>query len=69
VCAGREGEVAIHFAALPLFIYGMAEEAFDWSRPFQLRFNTDDAKERKKAFDEHCQMIGGTSGDLEIDKK
>jgi len=55
----REGEVAVNFAAMLLFIYGKAEDPFDWSqRPFLLRFNTDDGDERRKAFLELCQKIG-----------
>ena len=47
----REGEVAVNFAAMLLFINGKAEEPFDWSqRPFLLRFNTDDPDERREAF-------------------
>ncbi|HEY3419976.1 MAG TPA: hypothetical protein VGK23_05430 [Methanomassiliicoccales archaeon] len=55
----REGEVAVNFAAMLLFIHGKAQEPFDWAqRPFLLRFNTDDADERRTAFVELCQMIG-----------
>lgn len=55
----REGEVAVNFAAMLLFIHGKAEEPFDWSqRPFLLRFDTDDPDERREAFLELCQKIG-----------
>jgi len=57
-CTHREGEVAVHFAAMILFIYGKTKEPFDWEeRPFFLRFNTEDREEREKAFHELCDMV------------
>jgi hypothetical protein len=54
----REGEIAVHFAAMLFFIHGKAEEAFDWKhRPFFLRFNTEDRAEREKVFRELCEKI------------
>ena len=55
----REGEVAVHFSALLLYIFGRAPEPFDWEqRPFFLRFNTDSRREREAAFLELCARIG-----------
>jgi hypothetical protein len=55
----REGECAVHFAALLLFIHGQAESAFDWDqRPFFLRFNTENRKDREQVFRELCERIG-----------
>ena len=55
----REGEVAVNFAGMLLFVHGKSEEPFDMKlRPFFLRFNTDDQSEREGAFRELCQMIG-----------
>jgi hypothetical protein len=55
----RDGEVAIHFAALLFFLHGKSAEPFDWNhRPFFLRFNTADRNERKTVFHELCQIIG-----------
>jgi hypothetical protein len=63
----REGEVAVNFAAMLLFIYGKAEDPFDWSqRPFLLRFNTDDGDERREAFLELCQKIGVKAEDYSV---
>ena len=58
-CLRRDGEVAVHFAALLMFLHGKAKEAFDWNhRPFFLRFNTEDPKERRAVFVELCEKIG-----------
>ena len=55
----REGEVAVHFAALIVFVHGKAKEPFDWDhRPFFLRFNTEDRNERKAVFAELCERVG-----------
>jgi hypothetical protein len=55
----RDGEAAVHFAALLMFIHGKAPEAFDWGqRPFFLRFNTADRAERETAFRELCDKTG-----------
>lgn len=55
----REGDAAVHFAALLYFLNGKSREAFDWEhRPFFLRFNTLDTDERQTAFRELCATIG-----------
>lgn len=55
----RDGEVAVHYAALLMFLHGKAESSFDWAqRPFFLTFNTEDRHERAAAFRELCRMIG-----------
>ena len=39
----REGDVAVLYAAMLLYIYNKSKEPFDWKeRPFLLRFNTED---------------------------
>jgi hypothetical protein len=54
----REGEVAVHFAAMLMFLHGKADEPFDMDqRPFFLRFNTSDRSEREAAFRELCAKI------------
>ncbi|MES2465238.1 MAG: HEAT repeat domain-containing protein [Armatimonadota bacterium] len=58
----REGEVAVHFAAMLYFLHGKSKEAFDWEhRPFFLRFHTDDSAERLTVFRELCAAIGADS--------
>jgi hypothetical protein len=55
----RDGEAAVHFAALLMFLHGQAKEPFDWDhRPFFLRFHTTDRAERKAVFHELCDKIG-----------
>jgi len=55
----REGEVAVHFAAMLMFVHGRATEAFDWDqRPFYLTFHTEDRAEREAAFRELCRRVG-----------
>jgi hypothetical protein len=55
----RKGDVAVHFAAMLMFIHGKAPEAFDWNqRPFFLRFNTAVRSEREAVFRELCVKIG-----------
>lgn len=59
----REGEVAVHLAAMLLYVHGRAAEAFDWAhRPFLLRFNTDDRAVRVAAFRELCARVGVDAG-------
>jgi hypothetical protein len=54
----RDGEAAVHFAALLYFLHGKAAEPFDWKhRPFFLRFNTTDRQERMAAFRDLCAAI------------
>jgi hypothetical protein len=55
----RDGETAVQYAAMLLFLHGKAESAFDWNlRPFYLRFDTDVRRERAKAFRELCEKVG-----------
>lgn len=55
----RDGEAAVHFAALLYFIHGKAKEAFDWDhRPFFLQFHTTDRAEREAVFRELCAHVG-----------
>jgi hypothetical protein len=52
------GVVAVHFAALLLFLCGQSSEPFDWDqRPFFLRFNPGDDEDRKEAFRELCGRL------------
>jgi hypothetical protein len=54
----REGEVAVHFAALLAYIHGLAKEPFDWDlRPFFLRFRTEDPAERARQIAELRRRI------------
>jgi hypothetical protein len=54
----RKGDVAVHFAAMLFYLYGEAKETFDMKqRPFFLRFNTEDGKERIEVFLEICQKL------------
>jgi hypothetical protein len=54
----RKGDVAVHFAAMLFYLFGKAKEPFDWKqRPFFLRFNTEDRKERVEVFRELCQKL------------
>ncbi|MCP4041096.1 MAG: hypothetical protein GY731_03940 [Gammaproteobacteria bacterium] len=55
----RSGDVAVHFAAMLMFLHGQAETAFDMDqRPFFLTFNTQDPTARASAFRELCRKIG-----------
>lgn len=46
----REGQVAVHYAALLAYLHGKAEAPFDFAqRPFFLSFNTEDQAERAAA--------------------
>jgi hypothetical protein len=55
----RDGETAVHLAAMLVFVHGKANEPFEWKqRPFFLRFNTADRAERETAFRELCARIG-----------
>jgi hypothetical protein len=54
----REGEVAVHYAAMLLYLHGQAAEPFDWDhRPFFLRFHSTGA-EWQAAFRELCDRCG-----------
>jgi hypothetical protein len=53
-----KGDVAVHFAAMLFYLYGKAKQPFDWKqRPFFLRFNAEDRKERVAVFRELCQKL------------
>ncbi|MHB1329061.1 MAG: hypothetical protein ACYC2K_12765 [Gemmatimonadales bacterium] len=55
----RDGEVAVHYAAMLMYLHGKAREPFDMSRrPFFLTFHTADRAERSAAFRELCAQIG-----------
>jgi len=59
----RDGEAAVHFAALLFFLHGKAAEPFDWGqRPFFLRFQTADRRERGAVFRALCATIGVDAG-------
>lgn len=59
----RSGEVAVHFAAMLLYLHGKAAEPFDWAqRPFFLRFGTEDRGEREAAFRDLCDRCGIDAG-------
>jgi hypothetical protein len=67
--ARDSGVAAVHFAALLLYLHGLASEPFDWEqRPFFLRFNSDDACDRRAAFVELCQKIGYDESNLDKHK-
>ena len=54
----REGGVATLFAAMLFYIYGKADEPFDWAqRSFFLRFNTENKEERLEVFVELCKKL------------
>jgi hypothetical protein len=55
----RDGEAAVNIAGLLLFVYGKADEPFDWAqRPFFLRFHTENQDERRAVFVELCEKVG-----------
>lgn len=55
----RDGETAVHYAAMLMFLHGKAKSAFDWDlRPFFLRFNTPDPRARAAACRELRSRIG-----------
>ena len=54
----REGDVAVLYAAMLLYLYGKSKEPFDWEkRPFLLRFNTEDTADRHEAYLELCRIL------------
>ncbi|HEX7978111.1 MAG TPA: hypothetical protein VF461_05875 [Gemmatimonadaceae bacterium] len=54
----RQGDVAVHYAAMLAFIYGKADSTFDWSmRPLFLKFNTKSDAERRAAIAELRKRI------------
>ncbi|MCB1865538.1 MAG: hypothetical protein KDG50_08905 [Chromatiales bacterium] len=55
----RTGEVAVHFAAMLMYLHGKAESSFDMDqRPFFLRFNTPERAAREAVFRELCVRLG-----------
>ncbi len=59
----REGGVAVHFAAMLMFLHGQAETNFEMDqRPFFLTFRTQDPTARKAAFRKLCRKIGVDAG-------
>lgn len=51
--------MAVHAAALLLFLHGRAKEAFDWDRrPTYLQFGDDDPSVRRAAFEALCRECG-----------
>lgn len=55
----RDGETAVLFAGMLMFVHGKAKAGFDWDqRPFFLRFHTEDRAARKAVFLELCEKIG-----------
>jgi hypothetical protein len=54
----REGEAAVHFAAMLMFVHGAADVPFDMEqRPFFLRFHTENRAEREAVFRELCERV------------
>ncbi len=54
----REGDVAVHLAAMAAFVFGKTAEPFDWAhRPLFLRFKDDDVKHRESAFRALCAWL------------
>ncbi len=59
----RDGGVAVHFAAMLMFLHGQAETNFEMDqRPFFLTFRTQDPTARKAAFRKLCRKIGVDAG-------
>ena len=55
----RDGDTAVHFAAMLMFLHRQAKTSFDWDqRPLFLRFQTDVPAEREAAFRELCEKLG-----------
>ena len=54
----RDGDVAVHFAALLAYLHGLAQQPFDLAmRPFFLTFNTENSAERLLAIRQLCRLI------------
>jgi hypothetical protein len=54
----RKGDVAVLFAAMLFYLFGCAKKPFDMKqRPYFLRFNTEDKKERFEVFRDLCQKL------------
>ncbi len=55
----RDGEAAVNFAGMLMYLHGKASEPFDWDqRPFFLLFHTTNMAERREHFRELCRRIG-----------
>jgi hypothetical protein len=51
--------MAVHAAALLMYLHGNAKEPFDWDRrPLYLQFGDDDPKVRRVAFEQLCRECG-----------
>lgn len=58
----RDGEVAVHYAAMLAFLYGKAESSFDWAlRPLFLEFNTAGDAERRAALEKLRALLAGAA--------
>ena len=54
----REGDVAVHFAAMAAYVFDKTAEPFDWAhRPLFLRFGDDDINRRESAFRALCAWL------------
>ncbi len=54
----RKGDVPVLFAAMLFYLFGRAKKPFDMKqRPYFLRFNTEDRKERIEVFRDLCQKL------------
>lgn len=59
----RDGDIAVHFAAMLTFLHGEAASRFDWAqRPIFLRFNTADPALREQAIEALRQRLGRPPG-------
>lgn len=60
--AEREGDVAVHFAALLTYLHGQADSIFDWAqRPLFLTFHTEDQARRAEAVEALLRRLGVSS--------
>jgi hypothetical protein len=54
----RDGEIAVHFAAMLMFLHGKSSSSFDWdNRPFFLRFHTSNRPEHVAVFRDLCEIV------------
>lgn len=61
----RDGPVAVHFAAMLMFLHGKADSPFDMAqRQFFLTFHTTDPAERRERVRELCASIGIDAADV-----
>jgi hypothetical protein len=55
----RQGDVAMHYAAMLAFLHGKADSSFDWSlRPLFLEFDTADDAKRRAAIGKLRKLVG-----------